>query len=228
MQTPTSETYAELQEAYTHFNRELFAGQLPECLITLQRRKFTYGYLSYNRFVNMDGETAAEIAMNPAYFATRSIEDLLSTLVHEMSHLWQFTSGRPGRGRYHNKEWADKMKKIGLHPSNTGQPGGKETGDQMDHYIIDDGLFQKSTRRLLTEEFHFSWYDRFPAMELAEDKSTLPILEKLVSLGIDQPGKKETRKINSKVKFTCPSCHANAWGKSSLKIACSDCNLPMQ
>jgi hypothetical protein len=31
---PTPTTYAELQQAYDHFNNELFAGALPPCLIT--------------------------------------------------------------------------------------------------------------------------------------------------------------------------------------------------
>jgi hypothetical protein len=35
---PTQETYSALQTAYEHFNRELFGGALPECLITLQRK----------------------------------------------------------------------------------------------------------------------------------------------------------------------------------------------
>lgn len=42
---PTVKTYAELQLAYDTFNARLFDGQLPECLITLQREKRTYGYL---------------------------------------------------------------------------------------------------------------------------------------------------------------------------------------
>jgi hypothetical protein len=31
------------------------------------------------------------------------------------------------------------MKTVGLYPSNSGMIGGKETGQQMQHYIIPDG-----------------------------------------------------------------------------------------
>jgi hypothetical protein len=31
------------------------------------------------------------------------------------------------------------MKEIGLHPSATGEPGGKETGKHMSHYIVSGG-----------------------------------------------------------------------------------------
>ena len=36
--TPTAQTYGELQFAYNYYNANLFAGQLPDCLITLQRK----------------------------------------------------------------------------------------------------------------------------------------------------------------------------------------------
>ena len=36
---PTTKTYSSLDAAYDHFNRTLFAGQLPPCLITMQRHK---------------------------------------------------------------------------------------------------------------------------------------------------------------------------------------------
>ena len=42
---PTKETYDRLQQAYEHFNKALFGGTLPNALITLQRRKGTFGYL---------------------------------------------------------------------------------------------------------------------------------------------------------------------------------------
>lgn len=35
---PTTETYAELQLAYEHFNKTLFDNRLPACLITLQQK----------------------------------------------------------------------------------------------------------------------------------------------------------------------------------------------
>ena len=38
---PTHRTYTSLDAAYDHFNRELFGGQLPACLITMQRHKAT-------------------------------------------------------------------------------------------------------------------------------------------------------------------------------------------
>jgi len=39
------------------------------------------------------GEETDEIALNPSTFRSRSTEETLSTLVHEMCHLWQFHKG---------------------------------------------------------------------------------------------------------------------------------------
>ena len=103
IQTPTVETYAELQAAFDHFNARIFDGKLPACLITLQRNKRTYGYYSHDRLVcGETGELTAEIAMNPSYFVARTIRETLSTLVHEMVHQWQYHYGKPGRRGYHN------------------------------------------------------------------------------------------------------------------------------
>src|SRR5712691_4050329 len=144
MSTPTEQAYSELQHAYDVFNTRLFAGQLPPCLITMQRKNRTYGYFSGERWNDQAGAITDEIALNPAHFATRSTEAVVSTLAHEMVHLWQHHCGKPSRSGYHNKEWAAKMEAIGLVPSDTGAPGGKRTGQHMSHYVQEDGPFQRA------------------------------------------------------------------------------------
>jgi hypothetical protein len=67
-----------------------------------------------------------------------------------MTHCWQEHFGAKKRKRYsyHDKEWAAKMKAIGLQPSISGMVGGKETGQQMSHYIIRGGPFIRSYDKL--------------------------------------------------------------------------------
>ena len=137
----TASEYATLQNAYDYFNRVLFGSGLPQVLITLQRRAGALGYFSPDRFQRRGKirEHVHEIALNPNGFAGNTDEEILSTLVHEMVHVWQKEYGEPGRGRYHNREWARKMYGIGLVPSSTGKPGGAITGDSMSHYALEDG-----------------------------------------------------------------------------------------
>ena len=148
---PTRETYDPLQQAYENLNRSLFEGELPNCLITLQRSKKSYGYFCGDRFGRADGTLTDEIALNPTHFRDRPQEEVLATLAHEMVHLWQHHFGKPGRGRYHNKEWAEKMKSIGLQPTSTGKDDGAETGDVMGHIIVPDGPFDRAVRKLLAK-----------------------------------------------------------------------------
>lgn len=137
----TAVQYATLQNAYDHFDSALFAGCLPQVLITLQRHRRARGYFSAERFQDRSNCRARvhEVALNPDTFNGRTDEEILSTLVHEMVHVWQREHGQPGRGRYHNREWAAKMHSIGLMPSDTGKPGGVVTGDHVSHYILADG-----------------------------------------------------------------------------------------
>lgn len=240
---PTSQAYTELQIAYDFFNEHLFENQLPQCLITMQRQKSTFGYFSRNRFVNRHSKKQLdEIAMNPSYFSIRTIPEVLSTLVHEMVHLWQLHYGKSGRRGYHNKEWGTKMEEIGLCPSNTGREGGKRTGEQMDHYIIEGGQFDKVCEELVTKEFTLTWLDRYPPRPPRDDSLALPEFKILTGSDEYNPEEEMTppegedapivappsEPINTtnRVKYRCPSCRAQVWGKPKLHIICGQkgCN----
>lgn len=153
MDKPTQKTYGDFGRAYDLFNDYLFAGTLPSCMITMQRKSRTYGYFAGDRFgVSGGGGTVDEIALNPAHFRVRTTEEVLSTLVHEMVHLWQHRFGTPSQTGYHNKEWALKMEKVGLVPSDTGENGGKKTGQHMSHYIRHNDAFDSSSKALIWVE----------------------------------------------------------------------------
>ncbi|KFJ12801.1 sprT-like family protein [Delftia acidovorans] len=249
--TPTRAAYSELQQAYEHFNQCLFGDALPHCLITLQREKRTCGYFSAARFASLDGSTTDEIALNPAYFAAVPIIETLQTLVHEMAHLWQHHFGKPGRARYHNEEWADKMETIGLMPSSTGRPGGKRTGDMMADYAIAGGPFLRACEQLLTDSFQISWYDRFPAIEhvlsgqwsmatqlqgmagTTPPMATVPALAQsvrpvgqTVATAAGGPDTAQPLNKSNRIKYSCTGCtdQISVWGKPGLKLICGECH----
>ena len=202
---PTLTHYGEFQRAFSFFNERLFVSQLervPECLIVMTRKPGSHGYLAPSRWVNaLTEEPLHELALNPLTLGGRSAEDVLSTLVHEMTHAWQCScSEKPPRKGYHNREWAEGMEAIGLIPSNNGQEGGKQTGQKMTHYIEAGGEFQRAAA-LLTD---IGW--------------TVPYL--------DVPGEKK-KKI-SRPKYICPDCGIKTWGKSGLQLACMDCSSSME
>jgi predicted SprT family Zn-dependent metalloprotease len=211
---PTEATYEAFQTAFDHFNRALFDGKLPPCLITLQRRdKRTMGYLWADRFGAIGGsEKTAELAMNPHHFHARDLRDTLSTLAHEMVHLRQLVAGKPSRTGYHNKEWAGMMKEVGLYPSSTGQPGGKEVGQKMTHYIVEGGPFTAAFDSLAADGFSIPWGELVPGA--GED-------------GEGEEGEGDENKSN-RVKYMCGGCEAKVWGKPDLEIFCGACQVPFE
>lgn len=241
--TPSDETYPAFQRAFDTFNAELFDGQLPHVLLTLQRKANTCGYLSANRFANTSGAMVHELAMNPEWFAITPLVEILQTLVHEMVHVWQHEFGTPSRGRYHDRQWADKMESIGLMPSDTGQPGGRRTGDKMADYPIEGGRFLKAVKRLVDEKFVIAWYDRFPparptvanaavngalsAMGLPAEATAIPsdagvpVVVRGAANGLGQA----VANSSNRMKYTCPGCAVNVWGKPGLSLVCGSCNI---
>lgn len=208
MPTKPTSTYPSLDAAYTHFNKKLFNGQLPRCLITFQRHKGALGYFSGGRFANLDNtkDVTDEIALNPNHFSERTPTKILSTLVHEMVHLWQHHFGSPSRTGYHNKEWAAKMESIGLKASRTGQIGDRSTGQHMSHYIIPHGPFQRACTSYLRNKRVILYQDLAGEEEKVARK----------------------KKANSKTKYTCPTCKLNAWAKPEAPLVCGECDEPME
>jgi SprT-like family len=190
--------YGGLQEAYDHFNKTLFEGSLPDCFITYQRKANSMGYFSADRFAGRVGKFAKhELALNPDTFIGHTDQQVCQTLVHEMVHAWQQHCGKPSARGYHNKEWAAKMKAVGLQPSSTGAVGGKETGQRMGDYIIPGGSFTVAFAELAA----IGWGLNLQSAH--------------------RPGPKGTN--NSKTKFICATCGANIWGKPDTNMICGGC-----
>jgi hypothetical protein len=193
----TLKEYQGFQRAYDFFNRELFAGSLPQVLVTLQWHANTRGYFAPLRFKGrIDKQSVHELALNPDNFTGRSDELILSTLTHEMCHVWQETHGEPSRRGYHNRQWAVKMGEVGLQPTSTGEPGGMETGQSMTHYILPEGRYARAYAQLASSGYQLHWQS-LPAVGSA--------------------------KKSSKRKFTCPECGQNAWAKPGARLICGVC-----
>ncbi len=120
--------------------------------------------------MNREGRTVDELGLHPGFFTLRPVEEVLSTLVHEMVHHWQDSFGQPSRSNPHNKQWAQKMRAVGLEPSSTGLPQGSDTGQGVSHYIVPDGPFIQACRDLMAQGFELIWFDRHlpRAQETAE------------------------------------------------------------
>lgn len=216
--TPTSQAYGELQVALDFFNVRLLNGELPPCIITMTRRRGTYGYFAPDWWEDSSGtKRCDEISMNPSRFPG-PIREVLATLMHEGCHLWQQHYGSPGRHGYHNVEWASKMQSIGLIPSHTGKPGGRKTGYRMLDYIEPGGPFDRACQELLAKGFEITWRSVVEHWVSTDTDS---------ELGLPPTGHKPSSTSGKRTKFTCPECGLNAWAKRSAHLVCGECSLRM-
>lgn len=199
--TPTGAQFGAYERMYEYFNRELFGGTLPACLLNFSRLARTYGFFAPARWES-GADVRHEISLNPGTLKQRQPIEIASTLVHEMVHLWQQENGRPSRRGYHNAEWAAKMEEVGLVPSATGQPGGARVGQSVSHYIAPGGAFARA-------------FDTMPSEYLLPWSCGEP------EEGRGKPGGPAAR---NKVKYTCPECATNVWGKPGLSIVCGECD----
>ena len=199
------DVHQKLDHAFQYFNDQLFGNALPACSVTISRSRSAFGSCTHQNWV-LPGEEEdvkiSEIAMSSLIGLGRPTDVILGTLVHEMCHLWQFLEGTPGKGAYHNKEWAKKMEEVGLCPSATGEEGGKRTGRKVSHYIIEGGIFQDLAMALMHEGFEINGF------EVARSR------------GRGLEGKRD--------KLTCPQCEVNAWGKHDIKLVCGVCDVAME
>jgi hypothetical protein len=94
--SPTLVEYNELEHAFDWFNAELFSGSLPKCFLTLECRANSLGHFAFNFFVERLGGNGKlhKLSLNPDGFTGQPDEQILSTLVHEMVHCWQYCHGQ--------------------------------------------------------------------------------------------------------------------------------------
>lgn len=214
----TSTEYAVFEKAYEFFNRELFEGNLPGVLITLQRKSQNVGMYRRGSFKGRTDQSQEidEIAINPDAYVNLPDVEVWQALVHEMCHQWQFHFGKPSRKSYHNRQWSQKMESIGLIPSATGKPGGSKVGQTMFDYVDQDGEFRRCTQELrklgIVIQLQSSNEDSLVS-RTSEDQQR--------EAQMRQSGVRKNR--SNRCKYSCPTCNMNIWGKPELYVVCGSC-----
>lgn len=227
-----------LRVAANHFSKQLFSGSLPAHAITLQRGMAGASVFIPARWRGASGAVGHEIALNPTRFARRPLLSLFQSLVREQCHLWQHQFGRPTRPGYHNLEWSKKMGTLGFRICAEDAPG-RQTGQNISLDPVGDGPFVMACARLVRSGFSIEWLDRGfeeePAWETPERALDLeaqvrqqllrPLSARFGRMTSCWDGEAVLRK--RKVKYGCPVCNANVWGRPGLSLACSLCHCAL-
>ena len=199
---PTREQFDAYRGMFDYFNQALFTGEPPAVVLNFSRHARTNGFFAPERWEHRSGEGRThEISLNPDTLGERDPRAVASTLVHEMVHLWQHVHDPPPRKGYHDHAWASKMDSVGLVPSSTGAPGGRRVGQRMTHYVEEGGRFAQ-------------------AFDVMPEALLLPWRSAPIGPG---RGAEPKKRDPSKVKYACPGCCTNAWGKVGLNLICGDC-----
>ena len=195
MKKPTPAQFSAYQQAFDYLNRTLFDNSLPDCMLSFsRRRRSSHTLFTAEQWREESGSAASEISLNIKQLCESEPIDVLATLVRQMVHLWQERFGNPACNGYYNREWAEKMMEIGLIPSATGLPGGKQTGQGVKHFIEPNGRFERAFRKMPTA---FLW--PFRPTVFANQKA---------------------KGYSEKVMYQCVGCGTKVWGKGGLGLLC--------
>lgn len=196
-QKPSLNQWGTYQAAFDYFNGVLFNDNLPHCILNFSRSARYRGFFASRRWHNQEHHIH-EISLNPDLLDEPLIQTM-STLVHEMCHLWKYEFGKTQtRSGYHCREWANKMIEVGLMPFNVKDPK-KQTGFKVSHVIVTDGRFEGAFH-VIPEKFAIPWKSKPFLIAKSSSRS-------------------------DKVKYTC-SCSHNVWGKTGLAMFCIECERP--
>ena len=196
--------YEALEGLYASMNARFFGGSLPDIVFLLDYGKHNVmGYFQFERVKSAgDGSMRSVISMNPDAFG-RSSSDVAATLLHEMCHCWEAYVARiKPRSGYHDRHWAEEMRKCGLEPVFN-----NPSRTSCTHRIIEGGAFD-------------AWWTSMDK----DSRDSIILLEGAFSL--DRVMKRSGDR--NKTVYACPGCGARMWGKPALRVICVTCGKEFQ
>ena len=186
-----------LNKFFNIFNKELFDGELKDCVVTVQtngRSKNTMGWFTVGKMWDSKTEEAGAVhEINlAAEFLDRPSLEILVTLLHEMIHLYcqlnkiQDTSRN---GRWHNKKFK------------------QESEDRLMNVEKRDGIGW--SRTTATEELEALINANM------DEEDTFTIYRKREAAGLSKPKQRI-------FKYECLLCGGKVRGSKELAIMCCD------
>jgi len=222
---PAQDMVDDLHKLFDHLKWRLFDDDLPNPNFSLKCQHGSYGYYRPESHNSENGRYCGEITVNPACYSPENPLPFIAAFAHQMVHHWQYYFGTPGRGCYHNREWADKTISIGLQPSSTGEPDGRETGDTMHHFIIEGGPLERSAHELVNDGALLRWQECYSApSRSAKSTATSGDMADLETGEEGGGGEQEAMESKSGKRFvyTCPveDCRSRAESFHNAELGC--------
>lgn len=186
-----------LDGLFAFFNEELFKGELPRPVITVQydERNTRSGWCTGSKVWKGGGDDAYEINVS-AQELGKPIAEIAADLLHEMCHYFAKLRGLKevnSRGRYHNKLFKRICETHGLKAEEIKSKGYAKTS-----LTCEKGhLLKKYTDRNPPEFIY-----RIP------ETKGIPV------------------RVRTERKYTCPICGCKVRAGKAVNIICADCGSP--
>lgn len=200
-----------LEKLYRELNHDKFNGELEEPVITIQSTPRAYGHVTVGKVWKIDGqEEQFRYELNiGAGTLDRPIENVVSTLLHEMVHIYHLQNGIQDcsrGGTYHNKKFKEKAESVGLIIDYDKKIGWSITSpsEELIEYIISKDWQDIRINR--------NEYGRLPAVG-----------KKGTSTGSPSTDGTDGKKPSSTRKYVCPCCGASVRATRTLSIVCGEC-----
>lgn len=200
-----------LNKIFDILNNEFFESALSKPTITIQSTPKAYGHFSLNAntWISKNGGTH-EINIGAGTLA-RPIEEVVSTMLHEMVHYYNYINGIKDCSRgntYHNKYFKSKAESCGLKITHSEKYGYSHT-EPTD--VILELVIKYDLSDILINRNEFTAF----ATGTSGTKS------KGTELPPTPPKTSSTR------KYICPCCKMSVRATKEVKIKCIECDKQM-
>lgn len=207
----TSRTAGYLEKIFRELNNDSFDGQLEEPIITIQSTSGAFGHVSVAKVWKRGEEHRHELNIS-ADWLDRPIENVVATIIHEMTHLMNIRNGIQDcsrGGSYHNKKFKEEAEKHMIHIEHNDKYGWTVTTptEELLDYIIKQGW----------DEIEMSRGYAFTGFTGGTGRKT----------GGTAIGTPPTAKKGNSRKHTCPKCKRIARTTCDFPLICGICKEEM-
>jgi hypothetical protein len=205
----------ELQRMFKLLNKIYFNDELerPVIAILTDSTSGAYGWISVNKVWNSkDNAWFREINLCAEYL-NRPAELVITTLMHEMVHLFNIQCGvqdTSRAGTYHNREFKDAAEARGLIVEKDPKYGFCVTNPSPE--------FTELVKK----------HCRAGCFKLERQKTYRDGTPKITKTGGDGKEKTVTRTKQSSRKYICPKCGVIVRATKEVNIICGDCDTPFE
>jgi len=199
-----------LNKIYDNLNADFFGGEMERPVITIQSSPKAYGHYTLYDAWSISGNGIREINIG-AGTLSRNIENVISTLLHEMCHQYNDMKNIKDTSRgntYHNKNFKKTAEERGLNISRDEKYGWTitEPAETLIDWILENDLTNIPMNR--NEFYGFGTGAGGGQADGNEGTKTPP-------------------KKSSYRKYRCPICNLTARTTREARLVCGDCSEEM-